>query len=114
LPPLCAHDPVHSLEINAIIDYNEAAGFLKNPPLLEPCPDFANIWALCKHVIKVLSQLFCPQSPIHGWSGLATFPATYLLLEGTAFVIPMDLGATAVYPQWAAPTTIKMIDATFL
>jgi hypothetical protein len=26
----------------------------------------------------------------------------------------MDPGATAVYPQWAAPTTIKMIDATFL
>jgi hypothetical protein len=27
--------------MDAIINYNEAAGFLKNPPLLEPCPDFA-------------------------------------------------------------------------
>jgi hypothetical protein len=67
-----------------------------------------------KHIIKALSQLFCPQSAIHGWSGLAIDPTTYLLLEGTMFVIPMDPGATAVYPQWAAPTTIKMIDATFL
>ena len=65
-------------------------------------------------MIKVLSQLFCPQSAIHGWSGLTIDPAIYLLLEGTTFVIPMDPGATAVYPQWAAPTTIKMINATFL
>jgi hypothetical protein len=82
--------------MDAIIDYDEAAGFLKNPPSLEPCPDFANTRALRKHMIKALSQLFCPQSAIHGWSGLAIHPATYFLLEGTAFVIPMDPGATAV------------------
>jgi hypothetical protein len=64
-------------------------------------------------VIKALSQLFCSQA-INGWLGLAIDPATYLLLEGTAFVIPMDPGATAVYPQWTAPTTVKMIDTTFL
>jgi hypothetical protein len=100
--------------MDAIINYDELAGFLKNPPSLEPRPDFAYICALRKHMIKVLSQLFCPQSTIHGWLGLALNPATYLLLEGTVFVIPMDPGATVVCPQWAAPTTIKMIDATFL
>jgi hypothetical protein len=100
--------------MDAIIDYNEAAVFLKNPPLLEPRPDYANVCALRKHVIKALSQLFCPQSTIHGWSGPAINPATYFLLEGTAFVIPIDPGATEVYPQWAAPTTVKMADATFL
>jgi hypothetical protein len=100
--------------MNAIINYNEVAGFLKNPPLLEPCLDFANIRALQKHVIKALSQLFCPQSGIFGWLGLAINPATYLLLEGTVFVISMDTGAMVVYPQCAAPTTIKTIDATFL
>ncbi len=26
----------------------------------------------------------------------------------------MDPGATAVYPQWAAPTAVQMVDATFL
>jgi hypothetical protein len=57
--------------MGTIIDYNEAAGFLKNPFLLEPHPDFATICALQKHVIKALFQLFCPQSTIHGWSGLA-------------------------------------------
>jgi hypothetical protein len=40
--------------------------------------------------------------------------ATYLLLEGTPLVVPNDPGAVAIYPQWAAPTTIKMINATFL
>ncbi len=89
-------DPVHSLKIDAIIDYNEVAGFLKNHPLLEPRLEFANIPALQKHVIKALSQLFCPQSAIHGWLGLAINPATYLLLEGTTFIIPLDPGATAV------------------
>jgi hypothetical protein len=85
--------------MDAIIDCNEAASFLKSLPSLEPHPDFASIHALQKHVIKALSQLFCPQSNIHGWSGLAINPPTYLLLEGTAFVIPMDPGAKAVYPQ---------------
>jgi hypothetical protein len=100
--------------MEAIIDYDEAADFLKISPSLEPRPDFTNICALQKHVIKALSQLFCPQSAIHGWPGLAINPAPYLLLEGTAFVIPMDASAIAVYPQWATPTTVKMIDATFL
>jgi hypothetical protein len=85
--------------MDAIIDYNEAARFLKNSPSLEPRSDFSNICALRKLVIKVLSQLFCPQSAIHGWSGLAINPATYLLLEGTTFIIPMDPSATAMYFQ---------------
>ncbi len=100
--------------MDAIIDYDEVAGFLKKKTSLEPHPDFANICALQNHMIKALSQLFCPQSSIHGWLGLEIDPVTYLLLEGTMFIIPMDPNATAVYPQWAAPTTIKIIDATFL
>ena len=42
-------------------------------------------------------------------------PARYQLLEGIAFSAIHDPGPTAIYPQWAAPTTVKMIiDATFL
>jgi hypothetical protein len=41
-------------------------------------------------------------------------PTTYHLFEGTPFVVPIDPGAMAIYPQWVAPTTIKMIDVTFL
>jgi hypothetical protein len=63
---------------------------------LEPCPNFANIWALRKHVIKLISQLFCPQSAIHGWTGLAMDPTTYLLLEGTPFIVPNEPGAMAI------------------
>ncbi len=54
------------------------------------------------------------QSAIHRWAGLAMDSATYLLLEGAAFLVPIDPGPMAIYPQWAAPTTVKMIDATFL
>jgi hypothetical protein len=41
-------------------------------------------------------------------------PATYQLLKGTAFVVQINPGPTAVYPQCAAPTMVKMIDAMFL
>jgi hypothetical protein len=41
-------------------------------------------------------------------------PATYHLLECTPLIVLIDLRAMAIYPQWAAPTTIKMINAMFL
>jgi hypothetical protein len=41
-------------------------------------------------------------------------PATYLLLGGIMFAAISDPSPTGIYPQWAAPTTVKMIDATFL
>ena len=41
-------------------------------------------------------------------------PATYILLGGIAFAAINNPGLTAVYPQWAAPTTVKMIKTTFL
>jgi hypothetical protein len=46
--------------MDAVINYDEVAGFLKTPPSLKPRPEFTNIHALKKHVIKVLSQLYCP------------------------------------------------------
>jgi hypothetical protein len=100
--------------MDAVIEYDEAGGYLKKPPSLEPRPDFNNIRTFKKHVTKTLSQMFCPQSAIHGWAGLAMDPATYILLGGIAFAAINDTGPTAVYPQWAAPTTVKMIDTTFL
>ncbi len=65
-------------------------------------------------MIKALSQLYCPQSAIHGWAGLAMDLAMYQFLKGTAFFLPINPGLTAIYPQWVAPTTVKMINATFL
>jgi hypothetical protein len=88
--------------------------FPEKSPLAGATPGFCQHLCPLKNVIKALSQLFCPQSIIHGCSGLAIDPATYLLLEGTAFLMPMDPGAMAAYPQWATPTTVKMIDATFI
>jgi hypothetical protein len=101
--------------MDAVIDYDEAASFLKNPPSLEPRPNFTNIRALQKHIVQALAQLSCPQSDIHSWSGLAMDPATYLLLEGTAFTIPPDPGPTAIFPGGVgvARTAMKTIQATF-
>jgi hypothetical protein len=101
--------------MDAVIDYDEAAGFLKNPPSLEPRPNFVNLRALQKHIVQGLAQLSCPQSDIHGWSGLAMDPAAYQLLEGTAFTIPPDPGPTVTFPGGAAVarTVMKTTEATF-
>ncbi len=40
-------------------------------------------------------------------------PALYILLEPNAFVLPTSPGATAIYPQFAAPAQMKMIDNVF-
>ena len=57
--------------MDTIIDFEEVADFLKNPPSLEPRPDFAKIRALRKYIVTALAQLQCPQDAIHSWSGLA-------------------------------------------
>jgi hypothetical protein len=99
--------------MDAIITLEEVTEFLKNPPSLAPRPDFTRLRALRQHIVRALRQLTCPQSPIHGWAGLAITPAMYLLLEPQPFVAPANPGDTAVYPQFAPPSTIKMIDAAF-
>jgi hypothetical protein len=65
-------------------------------------------------VIQVLSQLYCPQSALHRWAGLAIDSAMYQLLKSTVFIVLINPAPMAIYPQWAAPTMVKMIDATFL
>jgi hypothetical protein len=40
-------------------------------------------------------------------------PALYILLESNAFVISASPGGTAIYPQFAAPAQMKMIDNVF-
>jgi hypothetical protein len=101
--------------MDTVIDNDKAAGFLKNPPSFEPCLNFTNIHTLQKHIVQALAQLSCPQSKIHGWSGLAMDPTTYLLLEGVAFTIPPNPGPTAIFPGGVgvAQTAMKMIQATF-
>jgi hypothetical protein len=100
--------------MDSLITFDEAAEFLKNPPSLSPRPDFSKLCALRKHMVKALNQLVCPQSAIHGWSGMVLSPMVYALLKPTPFVIPANPGPVAVYPQYATPATIKQIDAVFL
>jgi hypothetical protein len=97
----------------AIITFEEVTEFLKNPPSLALRPDFNQLRALCQHIVTALKQLTCPKSPIHGWSGLAINPGVYALLKPQAFATLPNPGATAVYPQFLPPATMKMIDVTF-
>jgi hypothetical protein len=84
-----------------LITYEEAVGFIKNPPSLAPCPDFTKIWALQKHYVTSLTQLTCPQSLIHGWAGLVMDPVMYALLEPTTpFTAVVDPGKYAVYANF--------------
>jgi hypothetical protein len=100
--------------MDQLITFGEAAGFLKNPPTLAPCPDFAKIQALRKHINTALIQLMCPQSQIQGWAGLAMEPNMYALLEVVPFAIPINPGNAPIYTQFATPSHMKMADAIFL
>ena len=64
-------------------------------------------------MVRALKQLTCPQSVIHGWSGLILAPMVYALLEPNPFQDPTDPGAVAVYTQFATASMIKMADAIF-
>ena len=93
--------------MDSLITYDEAAEFLKNPPSLSPRPGFTNMRALIKHMVTALKQLVCPQSAVHGWTGMVLLLMVYALLEPTAFAVPGNPGTVAVYNQFATPTQIK-------
>jgi hypothetical protein len=99
--------------MDQLITINEAVEFLKNPPSVSPRLDFAKVRALRKHIIKALKQLDCPQSLAHRWTGLVMDPVQYILLEPNAFILPVSPGGTAIYPQFAAPVQMKMINNVF-
>jgi hypothetical protein len=99
--------------MDQLITIKEVVEFLKNSPSASPRPDFAKVRALRKHIIKALKQLECPQSQVHGWSGLVMDPALYILLESNAFVIPISPGPTTIYPQFVTPAQMKMIKNIF-
>jgi hypothetical protein len=94
--------------MDSLITYKEAAEFKKNPPTMLPRPDFAKLQALRKHMMQALKQLVCPQSQIHGWTGLVMDLGLYTLIE------PMvNPGATPVYQNFAPLAMMKMVDYRF-
>jgi hypothetical protein len=96
--------------MDSLITYKEAMEFKKNPPTMLPRPDFAKLRALRKHMTQALKQLVCPQSQIHGWTGLVMDPGLYALIEPAAFTVPVNPGAMPVYQNFAPPAMMKMVD----
>jgi hypothetical protein len=99
--------------MDSLITYEEAAKFLKNPPTMLLRPDFAKLRALRKHMTQALKQLVCPQSQIHGWTGLVMGPGLYALIEPVAFTVPLNPGALPVYQNFVTPAMMKMVDYAF-
>jgi hypothetical protein len=99
--------------MDQIISYELVAEFLKNPPKLLPLPDFTELCALQMHMARALKQCVCPQSAIHGWSGLVLLPVVYALLEPMPFFPSVYPGNMALYPQLALPAQIKTANAIF-
>ncbi len=87
--------------MDAIIDYDKAVGSLKNPPWLEPCPNFTNILALQKHIVQALVQLSCPQSATG-----STTPSggTDIFAKFAAAINQLSANQTAIMSQMAAAT----------
>jgi hypothetical protein len=61
--------------MDTIVPFDDVVDCLRNPPSVHPCLDFTKLRALCLHLIKALKFFECPQSALHGWSGLAMAPA---------------------------------------
>ena len=96
------------VRMNRIISFEEIHGALKNPPSLNPRPDFQKIRALREFIYNVLKHVSCPQSLIHGWAGLAMDPQMYALIEQNAFVMPPDPGDLPNYGGQQFPSTVAL------
>jgi hypothetical protein len=87
--------------MDAIINYDEAAGFLKNPPSLEPHPNFTNNCALQKHIVQVLPHHSFPQSTT---GGTTPFGDTDISAKVAAAINQLSANQTAIMSQMAAAT----------
>jgi hypothetical protein len=97
-----------------LFTYEEAAGFLKNPPTLAPCPEFAKICALRKHIVMALKQIVCPQSTIHRRLVLVMDLVMYKLIEPTTpFVLVANQGSFPMYNNFTTEAAIKTTNKQF-
>jgi hypothetical protein len=78
-----------------------------------PRPDFSKLRALWKHMMQAPKQLVCPQSQIHGWTGLVMDLGLYALIEPIPFVVLVNPGATPIYQKFSLLAVMKMVDYTF-
>ncbi len=99
--------------MDSLITYKEVVEFLKNPPTMLPRPDFAKLQALRKHMTQAFKQLVCPQSQIHGWTGLVMDPGLYTLIKPVAFTVPLNPGTLPMYQNFAPPAMMRMVEYAF-
>ena len=85
--------------MDQLITIDEVAEFLKKI-LCFPTAGLCKSPGPTQIYLKALKPIECPQSLVHGWSGLIMDPALYILPEPKVFVIPISPGATAIYPKF--------------
>jgi hypothetical protein len=65
-------------------------------------------------MVMALKQLVCPQSAIHGWSGLVIDLVMYALIKlPMSFVLVTDPGIFPTYNNFATKAAIKMTNKRF-
>ncbi len=62
---------------------------------------------------QALKQLVCPQSQIHGWTGLVMDLGLYALIEPVTFTVLVNSGAMPVNQNFAPPAMMKMVGYAF-
>ncbi len=67
-----------------------------------PRPNFAKLRAPRKHMTQALKQLACPQSQIHGWTGLVMDPGLYARIKPDNFTVM----ASTIGTTYGGATTI--------
>ena len=96
-----------------MILYDEITGMLNSPPTLAPRPNFFRLRAFRRYIVDVMKQIPHPGYPQHRWAGMVLQPAIFALINATPFAPPPNPGLFAIYPQFALPAAMKMIDNQF-
>ena len=93
--------------------YDDIKGMLDIPPTLAPRPNFFRLRSFRQYIVDVIKQIPHPGNPQHGWAGMVLQPAIFALINATPFATPPNPGLYAVYPQFAQPAAIKLINNQF-
>ena len=96
-----------------MILYDDIKEMLESPPTLAPRPNFFRLRAFRGYIVDVMKKIPHLGYPQHGWAGMVLQPAIFSLLNAIPYAQPSNPGLYPVYPQFALPAAMKMINNRF-